>query len=305
VTLAVPEIGLGCASLLSATLPELIDAAERAGFRRITVRPYAFAEALRAGWTEDTLRRRLADAGIAVTMIDAIAGALPGTLERADADMLARLPPDALEPVPEAECFRTATALGASIVNLTHYLGRTLTLDVAADAVGGVCRRAAPDDLRICLEFIPDSGLPDLAFAQAVVEACGEPNASILLDVFHLDRSGGTVDDVRALPPGAIAGIQLSDRRRPPPGTAHVPLSGRLLPGDGELPLRELVEAALGNSPDATIDVEVLNDELRALSPADAAARLFGASQAWRRAWAAPMSRSSSHAEPGTENPPR
>ena len=47
------------------------------------------------------------------------------------------------------------------------------------------------------------------------MDACGEPNACVLLDVFHLDRSGGTVDDVRRLPPGAIAGIQLSDRIRP------------------------------------------------------------------------------------------
>jgi 4-hydroxyphenylpyruvate dioxygenase len=282
VSIAVPDVGLGCANLLSVTLPEFIDAAEGAGFRRISVRPYAFRQALAAGWTEDSLRRRLADAGITVTMIDAIAGALPGALERADDEVRKRLPPDALDPIPEAECFRTATVLGASIVNLTHYMGRSLSLAVAADAVGAVCRRAAPQGLRICLEFFPDSGLPDLPFAQAVVEACGEPNAGLLLDVFHLDRSGGTVDDVRRLPPGAIAGIQLSDRRRPPPGTAHVPLSGRLLPGDGELPLRELVEAALENSPDATIDVEVLNDELRALAPGDAATRLADAVHAWR-----------------------
>jgi sugar phosphate isomerase/epimerase len=278
----VPDIGLGCANLLAATLPEFIDAAARAGFRRITVRPYAFAQALAAGGTETDLQRRLSDAGIAVTMIDALTDALPGTLERADAAVLARLPPDQLEPLSEAECFQTATVLGASIVNLTHYMGPSLPLAVAADAVGAVCRRAAPLGLRICLEFFPDSGLPDLPFAHAVVEACGEPNAGVLLDVFHLDRSGGTVVDVRRLPPGSIAGIQLSDRRRPPPGTAHVPLSGRLLPGDGELPLRELVEAALENSPDATIDVEVLNDELRALSSDAAAVRLFDAVQAWR-----------------------
>jgi sugar phosphate isomerase/epimerase len=282
VSVAVPDIGLGCANLLSATLPEFVDAAERAGFRRITVRPYAFRRALEEGWTETSLQRRLADAGITVTMIDAIAGALPGTLERADDEVRERLPPDALDPIPEAECLRTATALGARIVNVTHYLGRPLPVEVAADAVGEVCRHAAPLGLRVCLEFIPDSGLPDLQFAQTVVETCGEPNATVLLDVFHLDRSGGTIDDVRRLPPGAIAGIQLSDRRRPPPGTAHVPLSGRLLPGDGELPLRALVEAALENSPDATIDVEVLNEELRALSPDDAATRLADAVQAWR-----------------------
>jgi sugar phosphate isomerase/epimerase len=63
-----------------------------------------------------------------------------------------------------------------------------------------------------------------------------------------------------------------------------VPLGGRRLPGDGELPLHELVEAALDNSPAATLDLEVLNDELRGLPPDGAAARLAAAARAWRAA---------------------
>jgi sugar phosphate isomerase/epimerase len=284
VTVAVPEIGLGFANLMKTQLPEFIDVADRAGFRRITARPYAFAQALEAGWTEAALQRRLADAGIAVTMIDAISLALPGTpsIRDLDADVLARLPRGALDPPDEAMCFRAATALGASIVNVVHFMGPTLPRDVLAEHIGGVCRRAAPFGLRICLEFIPESGIPDLPFAQAVVEASGEANAAILLDVFHLDRSGGTVEDVRRLPPGAIAGIHLSDRTPEEPGTPQVRVGSRELPGQGRIPLRELIEAALENSPLATIDVEVLNDELRSLLPDEVAARLAGAVTAWR-----------------------
>jgi sugar phosphate isomerase/epimerase len=283
-TVAVPDVGLACANLLQLSLPEFIDVAERAGFRRITARPYAFAQALGAGWTEVALQRRLADAGIAVTMIDALTHAFPGmrTVSELDAAVRDRLPPEVLDPPDEAMCFRAATVLGASIVNVTHYMGRPLPAGVLADALGDVARRAAALELRISVEFIPDSGFPDLPFAQSVIESCGGENVGLLLDVFHLDRSGGTVDDVRRLPRGAIAGIQLSDRTRPAPGTAHVPLGGRLLPGEGELPLHEVVEAALENSPDATVDIEVLNDELRNLPPDDTAARLSTAARAWR-----------------------
>jgi sugar phosphate isomerase/epimerase len=283
-TVPLPDIGLATANLLQLTLPQFVDVAERAGFHRITVRPYAYAQALEAGWTEDALRRRLADAGITVTMVDALSRVFPGVPDVADLDpgVRARLPPELIDPPDEATCFRAATALGASIVNVTHYMGRPLPVEELARPLGGVCRRAAPLGLSICLEFIPDSGVPDLPFAQTVVEACGEPNASILLDTFHLDRSGGTVADIRRLPPGAIAGIQLSDRRRPAPGTAHVPLGGRDLPGDGELPLHELVDAALENSPEATLDLEVLNDELRNLPADEAATRLAAAVAAWR-----------------------
>jgi sugar phosphate isomerase/epimerase len=279
-----PEIGLGCANLLQLTLPEFIDTAERAGFGRITVRPYAFARALDDGWSASDLRRRLADAHIAVTMVDALTHALPGMRDVSGlgADVLARLPPEVLDPPDEATCFRTATELGAPVLNVTHYMGDPVPLDVMADAVGDVSRRAAPRGLRLCLEFIPDTGIPDLPFAQALVEACGEPNVAILLDVFHLDRSGGTVDDVRRLPPDAIAGIQLSDRTRPVPGTGHVPLGGRQLPGEGEMPLRDLLAAALDNSPTATVDLEVLNDELRTLPAHEAAARLAATADAWR-----------------------
>jgi sugar phosphate isomerase/epimerase len=283
-TVAIPDIGLGCANLLQLTLPELVDVAERAGFRRITARPYAFARALDDGWTEDSLRQRLAEAQISVTMIDALTHALPGmrAVTDLDSDARARMPPEVLDPPDEATCFRAAVALGAPVVNVTHYLGEPVPLAVMADAVGLVGRRAATHGLRICLEFVPDTGLPDLAFAQSVVEACGEPNVAVLVDVFHLDRSGGSVDEVRRLPPGAIAGIQLSDRMRPAFGAAHVPLTGRLLPGEGELPLRDLVEAALENSPDATIDLEVLNDDLRNLPADEAAARMAAAAGKWR-----------------------
>ena len=85
----------------------------------------------------------------------------------------------------------------------------------------------------------------------------------------------------RKLPPDSIANIQVSDRTPPPPGTPYKPLTGRQLPGEGRLPLRELMTAALENSPNATIDIEVLSEELRALPMDAAAARLAAAGKAW------------------------
>jgi hypothetical protein len=48
--------------------------------------------------------------------------------------------------------------------------------------------------------------------------------------------------------------------------------------------LPELVEAALENSPEATVDIEVLNEELQSLAPHQAAARLAAAATEWRAA---------------------
>lgn len=279
----IPEIGLGCANLIQATLPELIETAAKNGFRRITARPYTFTEVLQNQFTEDSLRRQLISAGIEVTMIDALTHALPGVPppESLDPATRAAMPPDVLYPPDEETVFRAAEVLGASIVNVTHYLGVPVPLEQLAGAISGICRRARDRGLQIALEFIPDTGLPDLEFTQAVVEACGEPNCGITLDFFHLDRSGGTVEDVRRLPRGAIAGVQISDRVPQPLGTAHVPLQGRCMPGEGRLPLHSLMRAAFENSPEATLDIEVLNAELTSLPTDEVAARLAAGTQSW------------------------
>jgi sugar phosphate isomerase/epimerase len=282
VTLRLPEIGFGCANALRATTAEIIDAASSHGFRRITANPAQYRRSLDAGLTDDDLRRRLDEAGLTCTMLDAVPDVFPGggTLRTLDPALHSALGGD--RPIDEALCFRVADALGIRLLNVNHYMGDT-TIPVADLAAGlaDFCQRAARRGFQVCVEFIPDSGIPDIEAAQAVIEACGETNVGILFDLFHHVRGGGTVDDVAKLPPRAINSLQLSDRIAPPPGTPHVPLRGRLLPGEGEVPIAALAAAALDNNPDITIDVEVLNDELAALDVDAVAARLANALKRW------------------------
>jgi sugar phosphate isomerase/epimerase len=280
-----PPIGLGCANVMKAGLIELIETAARHGFSRISARPYAFAQALEHGATEKSLRRHLKDAGVTVMLIDGLNHGLPGvpSPDTIDPALRAVYPPDVFAPSSEDVCFRAAAYLEAPVVNLIHHRGvPTVPQDQLAEAVGRICARAKARGLRIALEFVPNTGFGSLPVAQAVTESCGEPNCGIVLDFFHLDRSGGTVDDIRRLPPNAIDNIQLSDRTPLPPGAADKPMSGRRMPGEGKLPLRDLMAAALANSPNASADIEVLNDELRDLSTDAATARLAAAAESWR-----------------------
>jgi sugar phosphate isomerase/epimerase len=175
-----------------------------------------------------------------------------------------------------------AEALEAPIVNVSHFGAAPAPLEATAESVGAICRQAAGRGVTIVLEFVPDSGNPSIAHARAIVEACGEGNCRIHLDTWHLARSGGTAADVRALPPAMIGAFQLSDRVAPPAGTAYVPMTGRLLPGEGELPLHDIVAAALANNPAVTIEVEVFSEELAAMSVEAAAARTAAAVAAWK-----------------------
>ena len=105
--------------------------------------------------------------------------------------------------------------------------------------------------------------------------AVGADNLGVMFDAWHFARSGGTLAQLEGLPPGLIGAVQISDRIAPAPGTVYAPMSGRLLPGEGELPLGEwlrVLRARQGRL--SAIGVEVFSEELRKLSPAEVARRV-------------------------------
>ena len=276
-----PEIGLCWGTVSPATLVETIEAAARHDFPTITVDPVLYYNSLDAGLDAAGLRKRLSDAGVRVRVIDGIwtgIAGLPSEPMQVGDTLFTRYN--------AAQCLEVAEALGAPIISFGHYLGDPVPRAAIAEGVGNACRLAADRGVTIVLEFIVESGMPSIAEAHAVAVECGEPNCGLLVDTWHWSRSGATLDDLRALPPGAIKAFQLNDRVPPLPGTEYVPMSGRLLPGDGELPLREIIAAGLANNPGLTFEVEVFNAELKALSPGDAAARVADAVNRVRQSWA-------------------
>ena len=92
-----------------------------------------------------------------------------------------------------------------------------------------------------------------------------------MFDAWHFARSGGALDQLVGLPPGMITIVQLCDRTEPEPGAAYVPMAGRLLPGQGDLPLVEWTSRLLVDHPDAVVGVEVFSGELQAMPAAEAA----------------------------------
>lgn len=261
------EIGLCWGTLQQASLLELIEAAAQHGFPTLSVRPDMILSALADGISEVALRRRLRDAGVRIVTIDAITPAAghAGVLD-------------------VNQCLQAAEQAGAPIVNANRYNGDPITMAALVDWVGDISRQAAMRGIGIALEFVPDTALPDLHTAHVVAQACGETNCSVLLDMWHHARSNGTVDDIRRLPPGALGSIQLDDRTPPAPGARYVPATGRDLPGEGQLPLGELVRAARTNSPGLSVELEVFSAELRDLSINAAAVRVREAVRHWRAA---------------------
>jgi sugar phosphate isomerase/epimerase len=121
----------------------------------------------------------------------------------------------------------------------------------AVETLAALCALAESFGLACSLEFMIFSAARTLQDAIAIVAATGAPNANVLIDSLHLFRSGGSVADVtRAVEsyPRLIRYVQLCDADdagpAPDENTARQEASyARLVPGDGSLPLAELLAA--------------------------------------------------------------
>ena len=139
--------------------------------------------------------------------------------------------------------FESAAALGAqrACVNIDDP-NRSRTID----RFGTLCDLAAPFGLGLDIEFMIWRPVARLEDAVAIVKAAGRSNGQILVDALHLDRSGGTPAAVAALDAALIGSVQLCDAPKKRPESSGIideARSGRLAPGEGDLPLDALMNA--------------------------------------------------------------
>ena len=222
-------------TVLDTTPPELVEVAAAAGFRSVGIRltatpsvgvpPY---DVLHDGPMLRETLRCLADTGVSVL----------------DTEFL-RFEPE--QPVGIPEGFLEVSArLGARhVLVMSAEPDEARTLERFAE----LCERAASYGLQVNLEFAIYTGVRTLAHAASVVAKSRQPNASVLIDALHFSRSGGLPAHVAQVDPGLFRYAQICDagpampRPDDAPSLIREARTGRLLPGDGVLPLRGLVTA--------------------------------------------------------------
>jgi len=249
------RLGLCWGSVPGGTLLDIAQAASVAELSVIAVTPGQVADALVARSAVE-LCRRLDDLGVRVGVIDPLISPVPGTPLPADVEPRMR----ALFEASQEDSWRAAEAVGARTINLTHFLGVPQPLDAMREALARLAERNGAHGVASTFEFIPGTGVPDLP--SAVVVTRDVPGFTIMFDMWHFARSGGRIEDIDALPPGAIGGVQLNDWLPPEPGVPYVPMSGRLMPGDGCLPLADVLARIEANSPGLDVGIEVFNADL-------------------------------------------
>jgi sugar phosphate isomerase/epimerase len=105
---------------------------------------------------------------------------------------------------------------------------------------------AAERGILTSVEPVPGLAIADLSSAMAAVEQIGRDEISLLIDTMHVARSGAGADDLRSLPAERIGHVQLCDvplRSTKEHRYADEAMYHRLPPGEGELPLAEMLAA--------------------------------------------------------------
>jgi sugar phosphate isomerase/epimerase len=253
------SLGLCYGSLCALDADALVAVAGEAGFTSVMLPP--FPESACA--TRAEFRALLDRYGIRRVVLDGTMGMLPRcAFARVNGFTVARH-------------LAAAERFCVDCFNVPHYEGDPrATVAEFVDALAPFCESAATLGASVALEFLPGTGIPDIERALRITEQTGAPNLGIALDTWHWARSRATLDDIRALPPGMIKDFQLSDRAADEDTRPDSIQWGRLVPGVGAAPLAEIIRAVQANAPGMSLNAEVFSQELQALAPQLAAARI-------------------------------
>ncbi|MCC6535742.1 MAG: sugar phosphate isomerase/epimerase [Burkholderiales bacterium] len=167
-----------------------------------------------------------------------------------------------------------AAALGARFMLCTSGLKNEhgASADPATIAkLGELCELGARLGIRPMLEFMIFRSLGSLEDAVRMVQQVGHPNLGICLDALHLARSGGTPRSLCEVDPALIGYAQICDAPAAAPAPERIPEEARfdrLYPGEGGLPLAELLRAL---PPGIPLALEAPSRRHANLSPAERA----------------------------------
>lgn len=150
------------------------------------------------------------------------------------------------------------------------------------DQLGRLAELVAVRGQRLTLEFAPGLPIGTLDTAVAAIAQLGRSDVRLLLDTMHVLRSGATPAAVAALGPDLIDYIQLSDAPLQPtiPNYMQEATFHRLPPGEGELPLADLLAALPTHERVVSLEIPMLEAAQRGIGPRE---RLTPAIAAARR----------------------
>lgn len=139
-------------------------------------------------------------------------------------------------------------------------------LDHWAREFSALADQAAGVGARLAIEFLPWANIDTLGTANALIDAAGNPNGGMVIDVWHVERVGTPHDEVAATPGERIFAVELSDAAKEMVGSWTLDTADRRrYCGDGDFKLPSLVAALRQAGFQGPWGVEILSAEHRVL----------------------------------------
>jgi sugar phosphate isomerase/epimerase len=188
-----------------------------------------------------------------------------------------------------------AEALGARDIKIAPEFEATdCDMPHLVEEFAALCRQAADHGTAIALELMPFSNVRTLRTALELVDGADQPNGGLLLDIWHVARSGIGYAAVAGVPAARIVSVELDDADAEVVGTLwEDTIFRRRLCGEGVLDPPSFLTALDTAGYRGPYAVEIISIEHRRLPLEQAARRSFETTMAQfaRRRPAAALSR--------------
>ncbi len=250
---------LNTSTIRPTPLLEKIRIAGAAGYSAIEPWNDEVDDYLARGGSMAELKSALRDAGLAVVSMIALGGWIT-----AEGEEYARV----LD-----ECRRRmdqAAALGSPYIVASPPDG-VVDLAHAARRYAELLRLGRQAGVKPSMEFLGFvAGIKDVASAKTIADGANDPDATVVADVFHMIRGGGSVDDLLTLKGDRLANFHVNDVPATPDPLTQTD-ADRVMPGEGIADLPRVFANLRTIGYRGPLSLELFNPTLWAADPLDVA----------------------------------
>jgi sugar phosphate isomerase/epimerase len=260
------------ASVRTRPFEDQLKAAAAGGFTSFALSPDGYHAAKASGLSDRDMMGMAADAGAPLRHLDTVTDwapvRYPSWLEGPLKDRFDVSSDDILAMV---DTFGMETILAFPGFDGTE----GLELEELADGFGRFADRAQERGAQVQLEFTPVTGLRTLAAAWDIVRTAASPNSGLTIDVWHFYKGGLDLELLKAIPAEYLWSVQLTDGTKGPSAENLLEegLNGRMFPGEGELPIQEILQILHEKGNLRQAGPETFSAAANAMAPEDAGRR--------------------------------
>jgi sugar phosphate isomerase/epimerase len=252
---------LNTSTIRPTPLLDKVRIAGQAGYTAIEPWNVEVDDYLARGGSMAELKLALADAGLRVVSMIALGGWITS-----EADEYACV----LD-----ECRRRmdqAAALGSPYI-VASPPDEEVDLALAARRYTELLRLGREAGVKPSMEFLGFvAGIKDVASAKAIADGANDPDATVVADVFHMIRGGGSVDDLLTLEGARLANFHVNDVPATPDPLTQTD-ADRVMPGDGIADLPRVFANLRAIGYEGPLSLELFNPSLWEADPLDVARR--------------------------------